>query len=322
MTFLSSWRLILLVGPLALLAAYLLVQRNRHKTAVRFTSVDMLASVAPRRPGWQRHIPAGALLVAVVLLVLGFAQPSYANRTPRKRATVMLVLDTSQSMVADDVAPTRLAAAQQAARRFVSELPPSIRLGLVSFSSSATVLVTPTTDRSTVQAAISGLKAGGGTATGDALDLSLTAIKAVPRAADGTAAPAAIVLMSDGSPTIGRGDRSAAQTVASAAAAAKQAKVAISTIAFGTQAGTATVQGQVIPVPSDPAAMARIAAATGGKSFTAETAGQLKSVYAAIGRAVGYDVHRHEITAWFTGVALAVAMAAGLAALIWNERLL
>ena len=132
MTFLSSWRLVLLVGPLALLVAYLLVQRQRHKTAVRFTSVAMLASVAPRRPGWQRHIPAGALLAAVVLLVIGFAQPVRAERTPRKRATVMLALDTSQSMVADDVAPTRLAAAKQAAKRFVNELPSGVRLGLVN----------------------------------------------------------------------------------------------------------------------------------------------------------------------------------------------
>lgn len=322
MTFLSSWRLILLVGPLALLVAYLLVQRNRHKTAARFTSVAMLASVAPRRPGWQRHIPAAALLAAVVLLVLGFAQPSYAERTPRKRATVVLALDTSQSMVADDVAPTRLAAAQQAARRFVKELPSGIRLGLVGFANTASVLVAPTSDRTSVQAAINNLKLGGGTATGDALDLSLSAIKAVPRAADGSATPAAIVLMSDGSPTVGRGDRSAAQTVSSAAAAAKQAKVGISTIAFGTQDGVATVKGRTVPVPSDPAAMAKISSATGGQTFTAETANQLKSVYASIGRAVGYDVHRHEVTVWFTGVALVVAMSAGLAALIWNERLL
>lgn len=322
MTFLASWRLLLLIGPVALLVAYLLVQRNRHKTAVRFTSVEMLASVAPRRPGWQRHIPAAALLVAVVLLVLGFAQPSYAERTPRKRATVVLALDTSQSMIADDVAPSRLAAAQQAARRFVKELPTGVRLGLVSFSSSAGVLVAPTSDRTSVLAAINNLKAGGGTATGDALDLSLSAIRAVPRAADGTTTPAAIVLMSDGTPTIGKGDRTAAQTVAAAAAAAKQAKVGISTIAFGTQSGTANVQGMTVPVPSDPAAMAQISSATGGQTFTAETATELKSVYAAIGRAVGYDVHTHEVTAWFTGVALAVAMAAGLTALVWNERLL
>ena len=180
----------------------------------------------------------------------------------------------------------------------------------------------PTADRGTVLAAINNLKAGGGTATGDALDLSLTAIKAVPRAADGSTSPAAIVLMSDGTPTIGRGDRTAAQTVADASTAAKQARVGISTIAFGTQDGIANVQGNTVRVPSDPEAMAQISKATGGQTFTAETANQLKSVYAAIGRAVGYDVHQHEITAWFTGIALIVAMAAGATALIWNQRLL
>jgi Ca-activated chloride channel family protein len=321
-TFLSSWRLLLLVGPLALLVAYLWMQRNRHKTAVRFTSVEMLASVAPRRPGWQRHIPAGALLAAVLLLVIGFAQPVWAERVPRKRATVVLAFDTSQSMVANDVAPSRFAAAQSAARRFVNELPKGVRLGLVSFSSKASVLVAPTADRDSVLGGINTLKPGGGTATGDALDLSLSAIKAVPRAADGSRAPAAIVLMSDGTPTIGRGDRTAAQTVTDATTAAKAAKVGISTIAFGTQDGIATVQGVTVRVPSDPEAMKQISAATGGQTFTAETAGQLKSVYAAIGKAVGYDVHHHEVTAWFTGVALVVAMAAGVTALIWNQRLL
>jgi len=322
MSFLSSWRLVLLLAPAALLLAYLWVQHARRKVAVRFTSVDMLASVAPRRPGWQRHIPAGALLASLVLLVIAFAQPVRTLRTPRERATVMLTLDVSGSMVASDVAPTRLAAAQQAARRFVNALPAGVQLGLVSFSSNARVLVAPTADRAAMVAAIDGLRAGGGTATGDALDLSLTAVEGVPPAADGKRPPAAIVLMSDGSPTIGTGDQSPTQAVDSSSARAKQAGVHIDTIAFGTQNGSVTIDGQSIAVPSDPAAMARIASESGGHTFTAETATQLKSVYAEIGRAVGYDAHRHEITAWFTGLALAMAIAAAVAALIWNQRMI
>jgi Ca-activated chloride channel homolog len=320
-TFLSSWRLLLLAAPAALLIAYVLVQRANRRAVVRFTSVDMLASVAPRRPGWQRHIPAVTLLTALVMLVIGFAQPAWALRTPRQRATVMLVLDTSGSMVANDVTPTRLAAAEQAAQTFVRALPAGVQLGLVGFSSGASMLVAPTSDRSSVIGAIDSLQAGGGTATADAIQLSLDAIAALPPGAGGKPAPAAIVLMSDGSPTIGRGDQSPSQSVTAAALSAKQAGVHIDTIAFGTPNGVVDIQGQTIPVPSDPAAMAQIASETGGRTFTAQTAAQLKSVYNEIGRVVGYDVRRHEITAWFTGIGLAIAALAAVGALLWNQRL-
>jgi Ca-activated chloride channel family protein len=321
MTFLASWRLLLLAAPVALLVAYLLVQRSRRKVAVRFTSVDLLASVAPRRSGWQRHIASAALLGALVLLVLGFAQPALVERTPKQRATVILTLDVSGSMIANDVTPTRLAAAEQAARGFVNALPSGVQLGLVSFSTSASVVVPPTSDRASVLSGINNLQAGGGTATADAIMLSLNSISTLPPGADGKAAPAAIVLMSDGSPTIGRNGTSPSQSVSDAAATAKQAGVKIDTIAFGTQNGTVVVEGQTISVPSDPAAMAQIATATGGQTFTAQTASQLKSVYSQIGRVVGYDVHRHEVTAWFTGIGFVVAALAGVAALLWTQRI-
>jgi Ca-activated chloride channel family protein len=321
MTFLASWRLLLLLVPVALLVAYLLVQRSRRKVAVRFTNVDLLASVAPRRSGWQRHLASAALLGALVLLVIGFAQPARVERTPKQKATVILTLDISGSMVANDVSPSRLAAAEQAARGFVNALPPGVQLGLVSFSSGSSVLVAPTADRSAVLAAINNLQAGGGTATGDAIGLSLDTIKALPAAANGQKVPAAIVLMSDGTPTIGHNGVSPQQSVNDATAAAKDAGVKIDTIAFGTPDGTVVVEGQTLLVPSDPAAMAQIASATGGQTFTAQSASQLKSVYSQIGRVVGYDVHRHEITAWFTGIALVMAALAGVASLLWTQRI-
>jgi Ca-activated chloride channel family protein len=126
--------------------------------------------------------------------------------------------------------------------------------------------------------------------------------------------------MSDGTPTIGRSGVSPSQALDDAAAAAKQAGVKVDTIAFGTQEGTVVVQGQTLSVPSDPAAMAQIASATGGETFTAQTADQLKSVYNQIGRVVGYDVHRHEITAWFTGIGFVMVALAGIAALLWTQR--
>jgi Ca-activated chloride channel family protein len=319
-TFLASWRLVFIVAPLALLAAYLVAQRSRRKAAVRFSSVDLLASVAPRRPGWQRHLPAVAFVLALFTFVLAFAQPARLVRTAKQRATVVLTLDVSGSMVATDISPTRLAAAQQAARNFVQALPPGVQVGLVSFSTSASMLVAPTSDRATLLAAINGLSAGGGTATAAAINLSVKAATSVP-ANGNKKAPGTVVLMSDGSPTIGENGMSATDSVTSEDQAAKAAGVKINTIAFGTANGTVTIDGEVVPVPADPSAMAQIASETGGRTFGAQSAGQLKSVYNEIGRAVGYDVHHRDITAWFLAIALLLMIAAAMGALAWNQRL-
>jgi Ca-activated chloride channel homolog len=321
MTFLVSWRLVFIAAPVALLVAYLLAQRSRRRAAVRFSSVDLLASVAPKRPGWQRHVAAGAFLGALVVFVLAFAQPARLISVPKQRATVVLTLDTSGSMVATDVSPTRLAAAQEAAREFVNALPSGVQIGLVGFSTDAALLAAPTSDRATVLAAINNLQAGGGTATAAAIKLSVQAISSVPPGKGGQKTPGAIVLMSDGSPTIGEDGMSATDSVSTEAAAAKAAGVKINTIAFGTQNGTVTIQGETIPVPADPAAMNAIASDTGGRTFTAQSADELKSVYHEIGRVVGYNVEHRDITAWFIGIALALMVAAAAAALAWNQRL-
>ena len=322
MRFLAPGRLILLVAPVVAVGAYLVLQRARRHFALRFTSVDLLASVAPRRPGWQRHVAPAVFATALVVFVLGFAKPARADRVPRQRGTIMLTLDVSGSMASTDVAPTRLAAAEGAARHFVAGLPPGIKLGLISFETSARVLVSPTTDRATVQGAIDQLQVGQGTATGDALSLALETIKSQPAAPGSPKVPAAIVLMSDGTPTVGRGMESAAQTVADADAAAKQAGVPIDTIAFGTADGTVNIEGLTVPVPWDPAAMAQIASDTNGKTFTAQTAGQLKSVYSQIGHLVGYDTVTHEVTAGFTGVGIALLILAFAAGLWWAQRII
>jgi Ca-activated chloride channel family protein len=321
MTFLSGSRLWLLLVPVALLAVYLLAQRARQRAVVRFTDVDLLATVAPVRPGWQRHVPAALLLATIALLTVGFARPAEAVRTPQKSATVVLALDTSASMAAADVSPDRFTAAKKEAAAFVRGLPAGLRVGLVTFESNAQVVVPATSERTAVLDAIDGLHTGAGTATADAIDLSLGVIRAVPKGADGKPLPAAVVLMSDGSPTIGRGGQSPAVSADVEAAAAKTAGVPIDTIAFGTAEGAVVIRGQTVPVPFDPIAMARIAQESGGTSFTARSASQLHAVYDQIGRAVGYTVHRHEVTAWFSGAALALAALAGASALVWSSRL-
>jgi Ca-activated chloride channel family protein len=321
MTFLSAGWLALLIAPVVILLAYIFVQRRRQRVAVRFTSVDLLNSVAPRRSGWQRHIAAGLLVLALSAMAVAIARPAYAQRTPKDRATIIVTIDTSASMAATDVSPTRLQAAEAQARAFVNQLPAGLQVGLVTFDESARVVVAPTSDRTPVRSALENLPLGQGTATGDGIYLSLNAIQALPEDKGGNKASAAIVLISDGTPTIGRGDQTPQETVDAAAAAAKQAGVPINTIAFGTPSGVVNLPQGTVPAPSDPAALASIASESGGKSFTAQTAGQLKSVYAQIQKSVGYEVTRHEVTAWATGVALLLALGAAVASLVWSQRI-
>jgi Ca-activated chloride channel family protein len=317
----EPWRLAILAAPLALLLAYVVAQRSRRKYALRFTSVDLLASVAPKRPGWQRHVSAVLMLAAVSALVFGFAKPTASKKVARQRGTVLLAIDTSGSMAATDVTPSRLVAAQTAARRFITGLPAGLKVGLLQFDSTARVLVAPTSDHTPVLAAVDALSIGGGTATGSAIDSALAAATSLPAGADGKKAPAAVVLMSDGSPTIGQAGQTPEETVATATAAAKKAGVPIDTIAFGTSTGAVTIQGESVPVPADPEAMAKIASGSGGKSFTATTGNQLNAVYDQIRRTVGFDTVRTDITEWFVALALVLAVLTAGAALVWMQRI-
>jgi len=321
MTFLSGWRLVLLLAPAALLVAYVVVQRRRHSQLLRFTSVDLLDSVAPKRSGWQRHVPAAALLAALVVLTLAFAQPAMALRTAKERATILLTLDTSGSMSATDVAPSRLEAMKEQATTFVKNLPDGIQIGLVTYSGSARLLVPPTTDTAPVLNALGSLTVGGATATADGITTALSAIAGVPTGTTGKPTPAVIVLMSDGTPTAAEGSPDPVAAADSAAADAKTKSVPIDTIAFGTSGGVVDVRGQQVPVPSDPQAMARIAAESGGRTFTAETSAQLGSIYDQIGRDVGFVTQTRELTAAFAGAALLVALLAAAGALFWTQRL-
>jgi Ca-activated chloride channel family protein len=316
LTFVEQTRLWLLLGVAALGVSYLVTQRRRSTYAVRFTNLALLDSVAPKRPGWRRHLPAVFLLLALGGMVGAFAKPARDVRVPRERATVMMAIDTSLSMEAKDVAPSRLKAAQNAAKDFINILPPRLNVGLVTFNGSAVVRVAPTQDREELLAAIDQLRLGERTAIGEAIYASLDAIKAAPAAADGKKVPARIVLMSDGETTSGRPD-------AQAAAAAKKANVPVSTIAFGTADGTIDLPGQEGPiaVPVNPEALAKVANATGGTAFTAATQDELKKVYEDIGSSVGYTTELKDITGTFVGGSLVVLfLAAGLSQL-WFSRL-
>lgn len=318
-TYLAPSRFWLLAGVAVLAVAYVVLQTRRRTYAVRFTNLDLLASVAPRSPGWRRHLPAILLLLALSAIVVSLARPAREERVPRERATVVLAIDTSLSMMAEDVRPDRLQAAQSAARTFLEILPPKINVGLVSFNGVATIEVPPTTDRTRVAEAIDRLKLDERTAIGEGIFASLQAIGQAPRAAGDDpdeAVPARIVLMSDGKTTYGRPD-------SAGATAAREADVPVHTIAFGTDHGYIILpeEGVPIPVQVDRAALRSIADATDGRAYTAATEGELREVYRNIGSSVGYSIEFREIGLWFMGLALTLMFASSSLSLLWFSRL-
>ena len=172
----------------ALAVAYLVLLRRRRRDTMAFTNLELLDRIAPKRPGWYRHLPAAALLVALTLLTVALAGPQADARVPRNRATVVLVIDVSLSMQATDVAPSRLAAAQAAAKSFADQLTPGVNLGLVSFAGTAAVLVSPTTDREPIKRAVDGLQLAESTATGEAIFAALQSIDTFSQAVVGARA--------------------------------------------------------------------------------------------------------------------------------------
>jgi Ca-activated chloride channel homolog len=320
LTLLKPGWLVLLIAVAAVALGYIAVQLTRTRYTLRFTSVDLLASVAPKRAGWQRHVSAVFMLLALSALVVTLAKPARTSRVPKQDGTIMLAIDTSGSMSATDVSPTRLIAAQAAAKNFVNGVPKGLKIGLVQFDTTARLLVSPVADRGVVDSAIDSMTVGGGTATASAITQSLAAINSVPLDAKGHKIPGAIVLMSDGSPTIGENGQDPIVSADAASAAAKKANVAIDTIAFGTEQGVVTTDGQEIPVPADPAEMARIASASGGKSFTATNGTELNSIYNRIRSFVGYTVVKHDITEWFLVIGFLLALATSAAGLYWMQR--
>jgi Ca-activated chloride channel family protein len=336
MTFLAPGRLWLIVVPAALAVAYVVLATMRRATTVRFTNLDLLASVAPKRPGWRRHLPAAVLVGALALLAIGYARPTEEKRVAKDRGTVVLAIDTSLSMSATDVSPDRLDAAKVAAKRFVDKLPARLQIALIAYSGTPRVAVSPTDDHDAVTRAIDQLSLGPGTATGEAIFAALETIASAqadgpsspstgattsttspptagPKNASGPP-PAVVVVMSDGKTTVGRDD-----DVAAAAAAA--AKVPVNTIAFGTADGTVeTSEGQVA-VPVDKDALRAIADTTKGRFFEAASGDELNAVYDSIGNTVGYDVEQREVTAVFTGFGFALAALAALGSLVWLSRM-
>jgi Ca-activated chloride channel family protein len=313
-TFLAGVRLWLFVGLALLVAVYVRRQFGRHRYAVRFTNLALLDSVAPIRPGWRRHVSAGALLLALASLLAAFARPARATPVPVLASTVVVAVDVSGSMGSTDVVPDRLRAAQSAAGGFVDRLPAGFAVGLVAFDDNASVVVAPTTDHAEVKRAIGQLQTGGGTAIGEAIFAALHSMGLGDRPAVGPAPTARIVLMSDGATNAGRSNEDAAH-------AAAAAHVPVTTIAFGTDNGRVVLAGRQLEVPVDKPALSQIAGETGGRAFEAASAPQLDDVYNTIRTSVSHSIRKHDISAWFVGIGIVLLVATAAASLSWSPRL-
>jgi Ca-activated chloride channel homolog len=334
-TFASPWFLLVLLVVPAMLAFGLWIERRRANYAVAFTNLDVLASVAtPRRRPW-RWLPVLLFLLALASASAALARPRAHVAVPSDRATIVLLIDVSGSMRAADVKPSRLGAAQAAMDLFVDKVPKPVKIGLVSFSSSADLLVIPTTDRSILHEGIDLLVPEAGTAIGDGLGLAVQVARStlgpVRKNKEGKI-PAAIILLSDGAQTRG------VLTPLQGATKARNAGIRVFTVALGTKNGTLGFgsgpfggygfggggpfngQGR-FPVRPDPVTLAAIARTTGGKTFQARTASKVQSVYKQLGASIATKTQPHEITSWFVGLAALLLFGSLGLARVTGERL-
>jgi Ca-activated chloride channel family protein len=327
--------------PLALLgllaiplmgALYAMAQRRRRAYAVRFTNLELLGSVVTDSPGWRRHLPPVLFLLALTALTIAIARPHVEVDVAKEEATVMLTTDSSGSMQATDVTPNRLDAARNAAKGFTNRLPEKFRLGLISFSNVAQLLVPPTADRQPVRDGLDSLQAEGGTAIGTALDSALTALQPVieenqrRRRLDEEegrtsrrAPPAVVVLLSDGYSTTGPPPLEVARR-------ARELRVPVNTVALGTSNATVTLSDRLgttrnVRVPPDRQTLRRIAQVTGGQYFGAVDQKKLQEIYDRLGSRIGFRQEDREVTAAFAAGGLGLMLAGGLLSMLWFGRL-
>ena len=318
----NAWFFLFLLAVLLVVGVYVAMLFVRRRRVLRFANMEVLQRVAPARRSRWRHVPTILLVTSLVLLTTAMAGPTSDVRIPLNRAVVMLVIDVSESMASDDVPPNRLAAAQEAGKQFADELTPAINLGLVEFAATATLLVSPTTNRAAVKAAIDKLQPAPKTATGEGILTALQAIATVGSVMGGGDGPppARIVLESDGAENVPL-DPNAPQGAFTAARAAKSEGVQISTISFGTPDGTVEYNGSTIPVPVDDQTLKKICEITDGQAFHADSLESLKNVYSTLQRQIGYETVKGDASlAWMLLGAVAMAGAV-LAGLLLNRRL-
>lgn len=328
------WAL-LLVPALALI--YVLAQRRRQRYAVRYASLSLIKEAVGRGPGIRRHVPPALFLASITVMVVALARPVATVMLPSQQGTVILTLDVSGSMRADDLKPSRMEAAKAAAAAFVEKQPRNVRIGVVSFSNNGAVVQAPTTERQAVLAAINRLSPQRGTAIGSGILTSLDAVfeepgdRPTPSTRDqlmpsavaptptpvprGTYAPAVVVLLSDGQSNVGPQPLQVARQAANRG-------VRVYTVGVGNPDGTVLrVEGRSVRVRLDEQTLKGIADQTDGAYFRADSTTDLRQIYETLSTELVLETEQTELTAWFTGLATVLLLVSGGLSLLWFNRL-
>lgn len=307
------WLAALALIPIAI-AASVAARRRARRYAVRFPAASTLQlAAAGAGSSWRRRVPPAFALAAIAALAFALARPHVSYSAPVNQASIMLVTDHSGSMAATDVEPTRLAAAERAADTFIDRLPSRVLVGAIAFSDAPDAVQAPQEDHAAARAVIDGQNANGATATGDALELALQLLKG----SDPKHPPSAIVLLSDGSANAG-------VDVSTVAREAARDKIPIDTVALGTPNGTLPSNvpfGPPVAVPPDPELMQQIAELSGGRSFNAQSADQLSSIYKGLADQLGSVTRKREVTVAFAIGGLAFLLLAAASSTRWSGRL-
>jgi Ca-activated chloride channel family protein len=317
MTFQWPFVLVALALVPVLALAHLLRERRRSSYASHLVSPALLPNLVDRSPGFRRHLPLAVLLVALAALIVGLARPHASVTVQREDANVVLAIDISKSMEATDVQPSRLGSAKNAAARFLGEIPPKFRVGVVTFASRAVVALRPTDDRQLARSVLATIHGGQGTALGDAVALAVRIGRA--RTTDGVIPPTSVLVISDGSSTSGRTPPPAA------AERARQAHVPVSTILVGTPNGVVTQKltggfTERIQVPASPQTLQQLAEATGGQFFSAPSDPRVRDVFRKLGSRLGHKSVNRELTDVFAGASALLLLAGGGLSAFWFRR--
>jgi Ca-activated chloride channel family protein len=342
MDFLWPQNLWWLLALPALPAANLWLLRRRRRSVLRVSSVALARRASGR--AWRRHVPPALFLLALAVLLLALARPTARVTLPWARSTIMLAMDVSLSMRVTDVKPTRMVAAQQAARSFVRDLPPGIDVGMVTFAGSAQVAQAATLDRASIEGAIDAIQMQIGTAIGSSIVLCLAELfpdhgidlevmtfgprraarsldrrdrpppKQITPVAPGSYDAAAIILLSDGRRTMG------VDTLEAAKMAADRG-VRIHVVGLGTPDGhLAGGEGMAIYLQLDEPTLREVARMTGGDYHHAGTAEELRSVYRQLGSRLQTQTRDTELTALFAFLGAALLLLATGLSLLWFGR--
>jgi Ca-activated chloride channel family protein len=337
MSFIWQNMLWLLLAVPALIIAYILAQRRRQKYALRYASLSLVKEALGRGPGFRRHVPPILFILALTVMIFALARPVATVTLPTQEGTVILTMDVSGSMFADDLKPTRMEAAKSAARAFVDKQPPGVRIGVVSFSDNGAVVQAPTNDRAAVLAAINRLQPQRATAIGRGLLSSLDAIfeaddepapparlppdvtptptptpTPVPK---GQYAPAIIVLLTDGENNAFPPPLQIIQQVVDRG-------IRVYTVGLGTPEGAVLkIQGRSIRTRLDEPTLKRIAEQTDGAYYNASNENDLRAIYENLATRLVMRAEKQELTAGFTGIAIILSLCAGILSLLWFNRL-